>query len=47
MPALDRQYLLEVMAAEGEFYTLWKEATEDMEPGDDIFIAEIEYDLED
>ena len=47
MPAEERQYLLEVMGIEGKVAQLWAEAEAEAEPGDDIFIAEIEYGLDD
>jgi hypothetical protein len=46
MPAQRRQYWLGILSQEAYVHNLYAEASEGMSPGDPIFIAEIEYGLE-
>lgn len=44
MPVSTRRRIIELMGVEGEVERLYAEVEAD--PGDDIFIAELEYDLD-
>lgn len=46
MDAEEREYLLQIMGVEGRVARLFAEAAAETEEGDDIFIAEIEYGLD-
>lgn len=45
MPADRRARIIEVLAQEGYVNKLFEEAAEGTEPGTDLWIAEVEYDL--
>lgn len=47
MDAQKRQHYLNLMGEEAYVANLYAEASEGMSPGDQIFIAELEYDLDD
>jgi hypothetical protein len=45
MPADRRAYMIEILSVEGYINNLFDEASQGTEPGTDLWIAEVEYDL--